>query len=80
MKFSLVALLLWVSLKFDNIFSKLLMQESFFQLVGITVGALSIAGINEAQNLIAIHLFIVTLVLIIFMGMVSLANCILSKG
>lgn len=60
MKFSVVALLLWI--------------------VGIVVGALAIAGIPQSQNNNSQHIFIVILVLVLFMGMVSMANCILSKG
>ena len=52
----------------------------FFQIIGIVIAALAITGIPQAQNPTSSHLFIVILVLVIFMGMVSLANCLLSKG
>jgi len=48
--------------------------------VGIIVGALAITGIAEAQFASSQHLFIVILVLTLFMAMVSLANCLLTKG
>jgi len=51
-----------------------------FWIIGIVIAALSITGIPQAQNPTCVHLFIVILVLVIFMGMVSLANCLLSKG
>jgi type III secretory pathway component EscS len=50
------------------------------QVVGLIVSALSIAGISNAQLPFSQHLFIVILVLTLFMGAVSMANCILSKG
>lgn len=55
-------------------------QCVFSQIFGVVIGSVSIYGIAEAQHQTSVHLFVVVLVFTIFMGLVSLANCMLSKG
>ena len=52
----------------------------FFQVIGIVIAAIAIAGIPQGQEPYIQHMFIVILVLVVFMGAVSLANCFISKG
>ena len=77
----LLVVLFWVrSFGKKKFFKHIANRIFFFQIIGIVIAALAITGIPQAQNPTSSHLFIVILVLVIFMGMVSLANCLLSKG
>ena len=51
-----------------------------FQILGIVIFALTIVGIDASQHPQTEHLFIVILVVVVFMGMVSVADCFVSKG
>jgi hypothetical protein len=48
-------------------------------MVGVAIGALAIAAIPETQNLKINTILVVILVLLMFMGGVSLVNCVINK-
>jgi len=48
--------------------------------IGLVIGALAIAAIPETQNLKINTILVVILVLLVFMGGVSLVNCIINKS
>jgi len=49
-------------------------------MVGVAIGALAIAAIPETQNLKINTILVVILVLLMFMGGVSLVNCVINKS
>jgi len=57
-----------------------LLVTGLLWICGLIIAATSIASIAEIQNNKVQHYVIVILVLTVFMGVVSLANCFLSKG
>ena len=63
-----------------NMKSSTLLLTVLFWVIGIVILCIAAAGIPEAQQLHVKHLLVVIIVLVVFMGLVSCANCLLSKG
>jgi len=60
--------------------SSTILIAALFWILGIVIFALTIVGIDASQHPQTEHLFIVILVVVVFMGMVSVADCFVSKG